>query len=52
MKRSERLLIAIFFTILTIPFLIHSQGYGAGPIYVGPIGCKGSWQEEGGHHLY
>jgi branched-chain amino acid transport system substrate-binding protein len=35
MKRSERLLIAIFFTILTIPFLIHSQGYGADPIYVG-----------------
>ena len=35
MRRSERLLIAIFFAVLTIPFILHSQGFGADPIYVG-----------------
>jgi branched-chain amino acid transport system substrate-binding protein len=35
MKRMKHLLIVISFAFLVIPILIHSQGYGAEPIYVG-----------------
>jgi len=35
MKRMKHLLIAMSLAFLVIPILIHSQGYGAEPIYVG-----------------